>query len=241
MLSAACRAGGAPWKMVRRSIALTQSAAACLHSPSAAARREARRCRCCTCQLRVFVLSNLAVVFCTPSNRTTFFAAHVAVTETKGDTEVGIFGVFDGHGARLWRVACVSDTAACPMMRPVSVMIHYVELASRQPHTAAGGAEVAKFCQRHFAQELKSCGQYQDDQVGEGLIQVSFHNLQLGVRQPPCRSQLCNFAQSRHGVRAAVRGTRPSTGFDPLRPTCRCFTEWTKCCEKRSSARSWRP
>lgn len=26
-------------------------------------------------------------------------AAHVAMTQLQGDTEVGIFGVFDGHGA----------------------------------------------------------------------------------------------------------------------------------------------
>lgn len=55
----------------------------------------------------------------------------------------------------------------------VSVLPPKVDLAPRQPQSAAGGAEVAKFCQRHFAQELKSCGQYQNDQVGEGLIQVN--------------------------------------------------------------------
>lgn len=93
--------------------------------------------------------------------------AHVAVTETKGDTEVGIFGVFDGHG----------------------------------------GAEVAKFCQRHFAAELRSCGQFQKDQVGEGLIQV-FHRIDEMLRDE-------KFSQELDALRGARTGGDNGPGPPP--------------------------
>lgn len=114
-------------------------------------------------------------------------AAHVAITHEEGDLEIGVYGVFDGHGAftvrySMYQIHCASQHSIqaklvtlcrCAYTEDATRTKQCLNAACEQlPSGGAGGGEVARFCSHHLAQELWQLESFKQGNVGESLIQV---------------------------------------------------------------------